>query len=1161
MGRSCGMEGESSGSCDAGERDAHTRRRPRTGTLTRLTLAAALLAALVLSAVSPAGAAAASIEHPWEKSFPGSGTKCTLEEPGDIAASRNGEVFVYERAHGYVDQFNASGCVAYHRPGKGTSGNAEDEGLAVDNDPSSPSYGDVYVFNPEEQAIRKFKVEGSKFTLIWGAKSFKNKAEGKEAIVHEFAEQSIFGFAVDSNGDLWVYTGEGGLWHFDNKEKNEFVGAVEGFAGTCAPRPGFAIAPNDQFFYEGHEHETHSEECSAEQDVMVRTNEAGEPVISGEPSAPFSHATLDAENTTGIDVNPDTGDVYLDNVKSINEFSGSGEFAARFANSGPGALHAGSGLGVDPATQQIFAADSEAQLLNVYGSKEQAGGTPPSGTPGLADGREWEQVSPVNKRGAALHTITPEFGIVQAAEDGHSIAYTAAGPITPNPPSVGSPAGANVISRRTATSPWATEDIATPREDKPTGYTSGAGTEYRYFDRNLASAFVQPDIGLEVADERKLSPEATETTVYKRNLTVPSTSCLPVPSTCYQALVYPHPQGAEQIASSPFGGAVIFMGGTANGENAVLKSTVPLTPTAEATALYEWSSGTLRDVSTFPAEGPPQSGGEPIEGAPFLGSGGEISGGIHNHAISEDGQRVFWTFASGNELGALYMHDSANGETIRLDKPQGVGGEPPLEPLALFQGASADGSNVFFTDVDALTPNATDNPELEGTISQEGLGDLYECHIVQNEGKDACELHNLTAESTGEPANVQGVIGINEEGSTLYFVADGALAGAGPGNCVPREHAEVRDEVNGKVPQLACTIYRDHFDGSKWTITPVARVSSADQADWHYIGHEGALGRVVGRVSPNGEYLAFMSSRPLTGFNNADASGTAGAFDQELFLYDAAHNTVTCASCNSANRKPTGIHEPIEVPEPEAPLIDRQLNFSGRWLAADMSGWSNREVAAAEHQPRNLSDSGRLFFNGVDPLVPAARNEKADVYEYEPNGVGSCAEANGCVALMSSGESSQESVFLDASASGNDVFFETSQPLAASDEDDAYDVYDAHVCSAAEPCLHPHAEPKTTCHSEAECRAGFVAEASAPVPATTAAGTGNVGQVTVLPYQAGQQSKKPVTLTTKQKLAKALALCRKRYKHKKKKRQACERSAHRHYGPKKAKKSKKARRK
>ena len=77
---------------------------------------------------------------------------------------------------------------------------------------------------------------------------------------------------------------------------------------------------------------------------------------------------------------------------------------------------------------------------------------------------------------------------------------------------------------------------------------------------------------------------------------------------------------------------------------------------------------------------------------------------------------------------------------------------------------------------------------------------------------------------------------------------------------------------------------------------------------------------------------------------------------------------------------------------------------------------------------------------------------KEDVYEYEPMGVGSCEAANtegGCVALITSGESDRESTFLDASESGNDVFFLTSAKLVPQATESGYDIYDARVCGVS----------------------------------------------------------------------------------------------------------------
>ena len=60
------------------------------------------------------------------------------------------------------------------------------------------------------------------------------------------------------------------------------------------------------------------------------------------------------------------------------------------------------------------------------------------------------------------------------------------------------------------------------------------------------------------------------------------------------------------------------------------------------------------------------------------------------------------------------------------------------------------------------------------------------------------------------------------------------------------------------------------------------------------------------------------------------------------------------------------------------------------WLAGSIPGWDNLRERPATYQPRYLSDSGRLFFDSPDALVPRDTNGLEDVYEYEPEGVGGC---------------------------------------------------------------------------------------------------------------------------------------------------------------------------
>jgi hypothetical protein len=305
---------------------------------------------------------------------------------------------------------------------------------------------------------------------------------------------------------------------------------------------------------------------------------------------------------------------------------------------------------------------------------------------------------------------------------------------------------------------------------------------------------------------------------------------------------------------------------------------------------------------------------------------------------------------------------------------------------------------------------------------------------------------------------------------------------------------------------------------------------------------------MTARVSPNGEYVTFMSDRRLTGFDNSDASKASGGTpDEEVFLYSARTNTVVCASCNRFGQRPHGVFDTTS----EELVADRQHIWNGRWLAASVPGWVEFDGhTAALHQPRYLSNSGRLFFNSSDALVPPDTNNTEDVYQYEPNGVSDCASASGCVALVSSGKSQEESAFLDASEDGADVFFLTLAQLTSQDTDQSYDVYDAHVCTTASPCFRPPA-PRPACESATSCQGGSSQPTGfAPPASMTLSGPGNL--VPAAPAQ-GAAGSKTVAPTRAQRLAKALKACRK-LKHKKQ-RAACERRARKAFGAKKAKKA------
>jgi DNA-binding beta-propeller fold protein YncE len=1131
-------------------------------------LLAALIALPALLLTGGTALAAGDVEHSFARAFKATGA-CTLTTvepgketgPGAVAVNETtGEVFVFDRGNDSLDQFDSSGNCLNHveLAKKEKPGSAKNEGLAVDNS-SGPSQGDVYVVEGLTRVVKKFKPNGGSLEPV---------GELKEAGGTEFVE--IHGLGVDGGGDLYVYDGKGVvnaseavIHKFSNEVANAFVEDIAA-AGTCPPRLGFAVGPNAETFYVGRSRTAHNakgeEICESPATVMAKVDAEGNQV--GE------HLDFQLDNTAtpGVAVDSATGEVYFSHTESVSAFTPQGDFVQRFANEpGPGQLSSASGIATASNAGDVYVADGSE--IKIYAPSTL---TPEFVAPvvKLADGREWEQVTPQNKLGSQLFGINKSFGIVQASPDGNALTFVSSAPIVSAPPTSRAPEPTQNLARRGATS-WSTEDVISPAGPVPAGYPTGSGTQYEAFAEDLSAGLV--NLGPHMAiftKEPLLSPEASEDTPYIRDLTRPSPSCEPVPSTCYAALVSP----LNDTADLPFGKEVHFMDASSDLHHAVLRSSVPLTGEAidleQEASLYEWSSGGRLELVSVP---PPAIEGQKETPAPReegeelrLGGPGENFGGNMRNAISSDGKRVVWSTARG--LGRLYVRDTAKHETLRVDRAQGI--TVPKEKIAegacsehcaaaQYQTADTLGKRIFFTDVNPLTPDSTQETGSEGLEEEEGrgLGDLYVCEVEEVAGKLGCKLEDVTA-GTGirpanEPAAVQGVLGASNDGSTIYFVADAQLtANAGPGRCVPRNSVEHTEEQEGLLPPLKCTLYVAHRGAGGWETKLVSTITTSDQADWNLVPSAAALRDISSRVSPEGGFLTFMSDRRLTGYDNRDAS--SGKPDEEVYLYDRAGQHVSCVSCNPSNVRPHGVFDHEASGEGIGLLIDRPQAWENQWVSAVIPGWTNRSKESANYQPRYLNDEGRLFFNSADPLVPDDKSAKADVYEFEPNGIGTCHSATGCISLMSSGTSENESAFIDASANGNSMFFITSQKLLSSDEDTGFDIYNARVCTPASPCLKPPGAKPPPCGSEAECKGGGATiPASPPVPASTLGGGGNVSSTEVL----GATTTHTGTGETRdQKLKKALKACKKLKKHKK--RHACEKSARTRYGPVKSKATK-----
>jgi hypothetical protein len=1183
------------------------------------------LTALSVVFVAPALAARG---HVFEKTFAQAGSgNGELSEPQGVAVNEStGDVYVVDKGNNRVERFNSTGVYEGQFDGSGTfevkgtveSGTAagfggnpgemetgrfsSPEEIAVDNDPSSPSFGDVYVADVGHDVIDKFSATGDyigQLTETSGGSGF----------------GEIDGIATDSSGKLWIYQGNAQVDTFSNALANVFLPPSVGSGVFGGANPGFAVDSEDDlyvktFFY-----------------GISKINSSGEVLIVDFDS--LIGESDSAEVPSGVAVELTTNDVYIDdanNENAVGLFSSTGEFIESF---GSEQLIKGIGIAVDSKTGEVYVADKVADKVDSFvreppgppavesesisdvaagsatfdasinprgpsteyrfeygacsslsvtscaGSPYEAKVPIPDGQVGsgfsitevtahvqdlkahttyhvrvvahnelgegtseenvttqtepaggqlvLPDDRQWEMVTPPQKEGADFDPIG-ESGVIQAAADGDAIADLAHSPTEAKP--VGYALEVSVLSTRGAGG-WSSQTIAPPHVEA-TGLGIGNGDEYRFFSEDLLLGVVQPFGGFFA-----LSPEASESTAYLHTDYVDgdvSDHCensYRSASSCFKPLV----DAGNVPAGTHFGETVEgecdhircgpqFVGASPDAKHVVLSSPAQLTETSTEGrgALYEWSTGSLALVSILPEGEVNEAGGS----APYEATLGQ--GRAARHAVSNDGSRIVWEGRTGRtNTPHLYLRDTTQGETVRLDLPEGGSGTGSLAPT--YMTASADGSRIFFTDEAGLTAES----------SPDG-SDLYEYDLNAPAGS---RLRDLSVDThAGEGANVVSVIGASEEGSYVYFTATGALAqGAAAGEC------------GGNSPSTdksACNLYVTH-DG---TTTLVAALSQEDFPDW-----ASTLGDLTARVSPDGDWLAFMSQRSLTGYDTSDA--VSGRPDEEVYLYDAepqreGRPSLVCASCNPMGARPVG----VEYEKINDALVGGDRVWDGATgIAANIPGWTPFSLDESLYQSRYLSDSGRLFFNSIDALAPQDVNGAEDVYEYEPPGAGSCAQSaetfsersDGCVGLISSGSSSEESAFLDASETGGDVFFLTKAKLVSEDFDTSLDVYDAHECTPSAACFPVAAVAPPTCETGEACK-----PAPTPQPAIfgapasgTFSGSGNVVVQSALKVVVG-----PKSLTRAQKLVRALSACR-RSKHRKQ-RAVCERKARSRYGMKKS---------
>ncbi|MGN6588647.1 MAG: hypothetical protein ACTHKT_14435, partial [Solirubrobacterales bacterium] len=293
---------------------------------------------------------------------------------------------------------------------------------------------------------------------------------------------------------------------------------------------------------------------------------------------------------------------------------------------------------------------------------------------------------------------------------------------------------------------------------------------------------------------------------------------------------------------SPSGSRWYFALGTHNLESEPVPAN-PQTGNNSQYNLYEFSNGHLRLVGVLPDGTASPEGSQQAAGASHV-LGSEIA----RHQVSDDGEQVYWSSSDAEEVSSatginpdetrIYLYRNGH-STLVSKREDGSAGR------GLFEHATPDGAHALIWSKEALTSGAAP-------------ASLYRYDVVSE------ELTDLTT-SAGEAPRVRedGVLGLSNDASYVYFQASGVLA---PGGTF--------GEAN---------LYVWHAGAIRFIGSSPSSVVVTDFTDFRL---------PESRVSPDGRYLAFISRGPLAGSQPQPETSKPQAY-----LYDYASDTLECVSC------------------------------------------------------------------------------------------------------------------------------------------------------------------------------------------------------------------------------------------------------------------------
>jgi hypothetical protein len=371
-------------------------------------------------------------------------------------------------------------------------------------------------------------------------------------------------------------------------------------------------------------------------------------------------------------------------------------------------------------------------------------------------------------------------------------------------------------------------------------------------------------------------------------------------------------------------------------------------------------------------------------------SAGQINGNGASPATfqgaSADGTRVFFDtvekLVSGDTDAFNDVYQRAGGTTKRVSAGQ-INGNGAIN--AAFQGASADGARVFFLTQEPLVPADTD-----------AFQDIYERSAGVTKLASAGQVNGngtFTASFRGASAN----------GSRVFFETNEKLVSADndASQDVYERSAGTTTRISSGNDAFNASFQGASADGSRVFFETAEKLVGADSDNSTdvYQRFGGATNRVsAGQINGNGAFNALFASTSADGarvFFHTDEPLVSADTDASRDIYERSGGTTKRISGG-------------------------QINGNGAFPAT-------LQAASA--------DGARLFFHTDEPLVAADTDASQDIYELFA----------GTTRKVSPGNGAFVADFDEASADGSAVFFGTHEKVIASDEDAAADVYGAYT--------------------------------------------------------------------------------------------------------------------